>query len=402
MRDQKKVKPIMKKFILCFVALLMFCATKNVQAQNYPATNKTYRVAIFAPLYLDSAFNGSTLRSNNSIPNFSIAGLDFIQGTQIALDTLNLQERHVDAFFYDSKSFNQPISWLIKNGRLNNTDLIIGSVKGREYNELAKFAAVHRIPFVSATYPNDGYIRQNPFLIIVNSTLKAHCESIFSYIMQKHGTDNIYLVKKKNDNRIENYFREINYTDGQPLLKIRTIMLDSSISSAGLKYLVDTTKPIVVIGASLDATFSQKLADACYPIQKTNPFVFIGMPNWDGFSGWYKKDAYTDFPIRYTTPHYNEKNNAYGKYLKEKYFQLYRTNPSDMAEKGFETALNFISILMNHPNGFMENLNDTLYSPLHNFSFQPVFHQKFSGPDYYENKHLFIMQILNGQILREW
>ena len=380
----------------------MFCATKNLEAQNYPVTNKTYRVAIFAPLYLDSAFNGSALRSENSIPNFSIAGLDFIQGTQLALDTLNLEGRHVDAFFYDSKSLKQPVSWLIKNGRLNNTDLIIGSVKGREYNELAKFAATQRIPFVSATYPNDGYIRQNPFLIIVNSTLKAHCEGIFSYIMQKHGTDNIYLVKKKNDNRIENYFREINYADGQPLLRIKTIMLDSSISPAGLKYLVDTTKPVVVIGASLDAVFSQKLADACYPIQKTNPFVFIGMPNWDGFSGWYKKDAYTDFPIRYTTPHYNEKNNAYGTYLKEKYFQLYRTNPSDMAEKGFETTLNFISILINHPNGFMENLNDTLYAPLHDFSFRPVYHQNNLTPDYYENKHFFIMQILNGKILREW
>jgi hypothetical protein len=392
----------MKKFILCFVVLSTFCTTKILQAQNYPAINKTYRVAIFAPLYLDSAFNGSTLKFEKSIPNFSLAGLDFIQGAQVALDTLNLGGRHVDAFIYDSKSYNQPVSWLIKNGRLNNTDLIIGSVKGGDYTELAKFAAEQKIPFVSATYPNDGLVRQNPFLIIVNSTLKAHCESIFSYIMQKHGTDNIYLVKKKNDNRIENYFREINYLDGKPLLKIKTIMLDSSISSAGLKYLVDTTKPVVVIGASLDATFSQKLADACYPIQKTNPFLFIGMPNWDGFPRFFKKDVFTDFPIRYTTPHFNEKNNGYAKYLKDKYLQSYRTFPSDMAEKGFETTLNFVSILINHPNNFMENLNDTLYAPFHNFSFRPVFHNKNPAPDYFENKHLFIMQILNGQNLREW
>jgi len=167
--------------------------------------------------------------------------------------------------------------------------------------------------------------------------------------------------------------------------------------------LVDTTKPVVVIGASLEEAFAQKLAEACYPIQKTNPFVLIGMPNWDGFSSLYKKDIYKDFPIRYTTPHYDVKNNRFKNYLDDKYFHLYRTEPSDMAEKGFETTYNFVSILINHPGSFMESINDTLYAPLHDFNFRPVYHDNNKGiPDYFENKHLFIMQILNGNIFREW
>jgi hypothetical protein len=313
-----------------------------------------------------------------------------------------MKGQHVEAFIYDSKSTAEPISLLVKSGKLNDVDLIIGSVKEREYNALARFASEKKIPFVSATYPNDGYVRENPFLIIVNSTLKAHCEAIFSYLLQKHGTDNIYLVKKKNDNRIDNYFREINFQDGKPLLKIKTIMLDSSISAAGLKYLVDTTKPIVVIGASLDPAFSQKLADACYPIQKTNSFLFIGMPNWDGFPAWYKKGAFKDFPIHYTSPHFDAKNSAFSNFLQDKYFELYRTKPSDMAEKGFETTYYFTSILLNHPADFIANIDDTSFAVFHNFNFRPVYHNKSSSIDYYENKHLFIMQILNAEIGREW
>ena len=393
----------MKKYILSFLIFFIFSGTQNLFAQNkYPVVNKTHRVALFAPLYLDSVFTGSNLKSENSIPNFTVAGLDFIQGAQIAFDTLDLKGQHIDAFIFDSKSAAEPITSLIKNGKLNDINLIIGSVKEPEYSVLAQFAAQRKIPFVSATYPNDGNIRQNESLIIVNSTLKAHCEAIFSYLLQKHGTDNIYLVKKKNDNRIDNYFKEINLADGKPLLKIKTIMLDSSISSAGLKYLVDTTKPIVVIGASLNPVFSQKLADACYPIQKTNPFVFIGMPNWDGFPGWYKKGAYTDFPIRYTSPHYDAKNSAFRNFLYNKYFELYRTKPSDMAEKGFETTYYFTSILLNHSSDFMNNMNDTSDAVFHNFNFRRVYHNKSAMPDYYENKHLFIMQILNGEIGREW
>jgi hypothetical protein len=403
----------MKKYILSFLVVFVFFATDKLHAQVIDTTfqnassvnfaNKTFRVAVFAPLYLDSVFNGSKLRSQTSIPGFSIAGLDFVQGAQIALDTLTLHGRHAEAFIFDSKSKTQPVISLIRNRKLDNIDLIIGSVKEPEYSYLAQFALQKKIPFISATYPNDGGIRQNPYLMIVNSTLKAHCEAIFSYILQKHGADNIYLVKKKNDNRIDNYFREINFVDGHQLLKIRTIMLDSSISSAGLRYLVDTTKPMVIIGASLNETFSQKLADACYPIQKTNHIVFIGMPNWDGFAGFYKKDAYTDFPIRFTSPHYNAKNNALGNYLDTMYFKIYRALPSDMAAKGFETTYDFTSLLINHPGEFMQNINDTVFAPLHNFNFKWVFHEKNSiMPDYYENKHLFIMQILNGEIVREW
>lgn len=402
----------MKKYILGSIVLFALAGHGNSLAQSgktftkefqKDTIEKTYRVAIFAPLYLDSVFTGNKLRSQTSIPMFTVGGMDFIQGAQIALDTLNLNGKHVEAFIFDSKSTTQPVLSLIRNRKLDNMDLIIGSVKEPEFGLLAQFAAQRNIPFVSATYPNDGGFRNNPFLIIINSTLKAHCEGIFSYIMQKHGTDNIYLIKKRNDNRIDNYFREINYEDERQLLKIKTIMLDSSISTAGLRYLVDTTKPIVIIGASLNQAFSQKLADAIYPISKTNKVVFIGMPNWDGFESFYKKDAYPDFPIRYTTPHYVEKNNALVKYLDEKYFQLYRATPSDMVEKGFETTFDFTSILINYSRSFMENINDTLYAPLHDFNFRPVIYDKMNkSPDYYENKHLFIMQILNGEVVREW
>jgi|SRR5665647_111858 len=393
----------MKKHILPFIVLFLFTGIQNSFAQiNYGPEGKVYRVAVFAPMYLDSVFTMGKLNSN-TLPKFIMPAIEFVQGAEIAFDTLTLNGKKVEAYFYDSKSFTQPIAWLIRNKKLDSINLIIGSVKEPDYSELAQFAVQRSIPFVSVTYPNDGGIRENPFTIIVNSTLKAHCEGIFSYILQKHGTDNIYLVKKKNDNRIDNYFKEINSAEGKPLLNIKTIMLDSSISSYGLSMLVDTTKPIVIIGASLDETFSRKLADACYPIQKTNPLILIGMPNWDGFRSLQKKDVYKDFPIRFTTPHYDTKNNAFENFLTDNYFQQYRSKPSDMANKGFESAYYFTNILLNFGKDFMLHLNENQFAVCHDFNFRPVYNNKNSiVPDYFENKHLFIMEILNGDIVREW
>jgi len=394
----------MKKNIWSLIIVMFFLAIQISFAQNnITHQTKIYRVAIFAPMYLDSVFINSELSSYKSIPKFIMPAVEFIQGARIALDTLSLNGKHAEAFLYDSKSFTQPIPWLIKYKKLDSIDLIIGSVKEPDYHELASFALQKNIPFVSATYPNDGGITGDPFLIIVNSTLKSHCEGIFSYLLQKHGTDKIYIIKKRGDDRIENYFRSINTAEGKPLLNIKTIMIDSTISSYSLLNRIDSTQPAVIIGANLEEGFAKNLADVCYPIQKKHPLILIGMPNWDGFKSLYNKDAYKDFPIRYTTPHYDAENNLFDSLLIQKYFQLYRAKPSDMAYKGFEITYYFTNVLLNYPNDFMSHINDSEFSVFHDFNFRAVFIEKQNKvPDYFENKHLFIMEILNGDILREW
>ncbi len=384
--------------LLCIVSSLQFLFAQN----QIRSSSKTYHIAIFAPLYLDSVFTNTGLNVENSIPKFIVPGVEFAQGAHIALDTLMLNGKSADATIYDSKSYTQTIPWLIQYKKLDDVDLIIGSVRDPAYHQLANFALQKNIPFVSATYPNDGGIHTNPFLIIVNPTLKANCEGIFSYLLQKHGTDKIYLIKRKGDDRIENYFRAINTSEGKPLLNIKTIMIDSTISSYSLLNRIDSTKPAVIIGANLDEDFAKSVADACYPIQKKHPLVLIGMPNWDGFKSLYKKDAYKDFPIRYTTPHYDAKDNSFDSILIKKYFQIYRAKPSDMAFKGFGITWYFTNLLLNYPNDFFTHINDSAFAPFHNFNFRPVFEKQNTTPDYYENKHLFIMEILNGDIVREW
>ena len=394
----------MKKIFSALIITILFANSQYSYAQNeINAPLKIFRIAIFAPLYLDSVFSNSVLRSDYSIPRFIVPAVDFVQGAKIALDTLNLNGNKAEAFIYDSKSFTQPVYWLIKYNKLEDIDLIIGSVKDPEYHELADFAWKKNIPFVSATYPNDGGISGNPNLIIVNSTLKAHCEGIFSYLLQKHGTDNIYLIARKGDDRIENYFRKFNYSEGRPLLNMKTIVVDSTISSYSLLNRIDSTHPAVIIGASLDEVFAKSLADACYPIQKNHSISLIGMPNWEGFKSLYNKNEFKDFPIHYTSPHFETENNMLDSILIKKYFQLYRTKPSDMAYKGFGITWYFVNLLLHYPGNIMTHLNDTLYAAFRDYNFKPVFNDiPKKEPDYYENKHLFIMEILNGEILKEW
>ena len=391
-----------KKFTILFTGLLLAAGSLVVNAQAQPAGNlKTYRVGIFAPLYLDSVFNENGYRYGKNFPKFAVQGLDFVQGAQIALDSLPMLFSNIDARIFDSKSTLKPVSALIQNKELDSIDLIIGSVKDLEYIQLAGFAKQKNIPFISATYPNDGGITANPFLVIVNSTLKAHCEAIYSHILQSNGPDKIYLVTKagSQEKMIVDHFKAINEPDGKPLLKIETVNINGDFSV--LKNKLDSNRNSVFIGGSLNETFAAELATFSQSISKTYRIKLIGMPNWDGFKSISDNKKLKDFPVYYTTPYFNNKWDAFSKKIKDVYLKKYRGVPSDMTYKGYETVFLFSKLLSRHPNDFMSHINEQPYKIFSEYRFKPVFTNKDSDvPDYFENKNMYLIKILNGTFTR--
>src|SRR6267142_4178876 len=55
------------------------------------------KIAIFTPLYLDSAFDaGGGYRYDKNFPKFISPGLEFYEGVQLALDTLEKEHAGLD------------------------------------------------------------------------------------------------------------------------------------------------------------------------------------------------------------------------------------------------------------------------------------------------------------------
>jgi len=397
---------MIKKFITSLIFLITLFSIKNLSAQTYLVKNTpTYKIGIFAPLYLDSVFRNNTFKYYKSIPRFITPALDFVQGAQIALDSLQVGEDYIDANIYDTKSYTEPVPELIRNKKLDSLQLIIGSVKDAEYLQLAEFALQKNIPFISATYPNDGGISGNPFLVILNSTLKTHCEAIYSYILQNHGTDNIYLCRKKGiqEDMVASYFKQINEQDGKPLLNIQTLNFENNLNTAFLKTKFDSNSHSIIIGASLDETFAGNITQACFNLYKTYPVTLIGMPTWDGFSLLRKKNDYKDFPIYYTTAFFNEKENDFSKTISAAYLKKYKGKPGDMVFKGFESVYLFTKIMTQNPGHFINHINDKNLKVFCDYNFKSVMVKKESKtPDYFENKHLYFIKILNGSVSRAW
>ncbi len=390
----------MKKTILG-IGLFFMAISSGLSQTTIPV----YKIGIFAPLFLDSLFNtGGAYKYGKEIPKFAMPGLEFVQGAQTALDSMHLFDENLQANVYDTRSYSRPLATLIRMGKLDSLQLIVGSVRDADYRTLADFAMRKHIPFVSATYPNDGGITGNPFTIIMSSTLRAHCEGIFSYAVQNHGMDNILLLRKKGEqeDRVTGYFKAINEPDGKPLLNIKTLYIDSTFSAAKLQQKLDSTHSNIIIGGSLDETFAVTLADAANEMHEKYSITLIGMPNWDGFRSLQRKGSYEEFPIYYTTPYYNSKWDNYSKILINSYNKKYKNRPTDMAFKGFESVYLFTKLLVKHPNDLMSNLNDKTFKVFCEYNFRPVVKKGAATPDYIENKHVYFMKLLNGVTSKAW
>ena len=137
-----------KRFLYLLMLMCFFKSNFSIAQSAVDANPKVYKVAVFAPLYLDSVFSYSVIRSEKSITKCIMPAVKFGQVAQIAFDTMGLYNEHVEAFIYDTKSYSQPLSWLIKNKLLDSIDLMIGAVKDIDFKQLAGFALQKNIPFI--------------------------------------------------------------------------------------------------------------------------------------------------------------------------------------------------------------------------------------------------------------
>jgi hypothetical protein len=385
----------MKKLFFAFV---LIAATVAVHAQD---AGKKYRVGIFASLYLDSSFDGTTYKFTNQMPRHILPGLDFVQGALLAVDSLSNSNKNLEVTVYDIRSYDQSITTLRSNNVFDSLDLMIGSVSGTDYRSLADLALMKNIPFVSATFPNDAGVTNNPFTLIVNSTLPVHCEAIYNFIMRNSPTANLVYVRRKGqqEDRLASYFNSFNKNaSGGQLLRWKTVVLSDDFTTNVLASNLDSTKNNFIICGSLDEVFGMKLVSAANSIRKTYDLELMGMPTWDGLKD-LTKPEYKELPIYHTATFYNTGTAAYSGFTK-KFTDLTNGRPSDVAYKGYELSWHFINLLLKYNQELMQHVNERNFRLFTEYDFKPILNNSSGRPDYFENKRIYILKRSNNLVSR--
>jgi hypothetical protein len=370
------------KITALFVLLLSSFYKTNAQYNSSLQERKT--IIVFIPLEIDGAFNGTDyILGNNNLPKTMLPGLDFYNGVLMAVDSLKKSSTTFDIRIIDTKQKNNSLTTLLTDSGLQKPALIISAVTNKADTKLiADFALAQQTPMVSAVFPNDAGVTNNPFFTILNPTLKTQCEAIYNYIQTNFSKNTILYLKKKGatEDYIQNIIVDNNSKTSKSFLNIEVA---DSISFADLVPYLDSTKQNILLCGSLKESFGASIVKTLneHPAYKT---TVIGMPTWDGE----KSLNAANVEIIYASPFYFNGNEKLLKQLTAAYKLKYLGRPSDQFFKGFESMLYFTSGLSSKP------------TPVFNsFKLMPVYNaDNKSQVDYLENKNLYFFRKQNGQI----
>ncbi|HUB60794.1 MAG TPA: hypothetical protein VL978_08830 [Puia sp.] len=359
-----------------------------------------HTVALFLPLYLDSAFDATgNYRYDKNFPKFINPGLEFYEGAALALDSMRKEGLPLSVHIYDTRSATRSIRQVAADSAFDSTELIIGVVaNGGEEQELAAVALKHRVPFINTNFPNDAGITANPDLVILNSTLRAHCEAIYRYLQRNYPTKPLIFFRKKGtqEDRLKGYFTDLDHSTAGVPLNIQYVTLDDEFDNKALTANMDSTEETVCIAGSLDENFGVRLAGVLAYL-KSYPTVLIGMPTWDNID--YTKPELAGKEIVYTTPFYNNPADTLVRQINQYYKGRYYSRPSDMVFRGYECMYRWGHLLCLHGRDLGEHIGENKFKVFNDFNIEPVFlNRKTMTLDYFENKKLYFVHMTDGNV----
>ncbi|MBA4167138.1 MAG: amino acid ABC transporter substrate-binding protein [Chitinophagaceae bacterium] len=385
-------------YLLTAALMIVF---SSISFSQDTAHAKRYQIAIFTPLYLDSAFNeNGVYKQGMNFPKYINSGLEFYEGAQLAIDSLQKEGLELDIHVFDSKSEKSPLTYVVNSTEFQNTDLVLGNVNANEAKMLANVVAKKGIPFINATYPNDAGVTNNPDFIILNSTLHTHCVAMYRFIQKNYPLAPIVLFRKKGaqEDKLKSYFEEISKTTAAVPLKIKYVLLDDNIDSAEVGDALGDASNTVCIAGSLDVNFGQQLTQALASIYPEHPSVIFAMPTWWD-AAHFAKPVHKGMEVFYSTPFYMSPTQKLVMSIQSLFKTKFFSRPTDMVFRGYETLYHFAHLLVLNGGNLGSSLSDKRYKVFTDFDIQPVLDPKTNTLDYFENKKIYFVKKVDGNVV---
>ena len=382
--------------VLVFISTFIFAV-----GQNNTGPTLKQRIAIFAPLFLDSAFDaGNNYRHGLNFPKYYNPGLEFYEGTQLALDSMAKEKLPLEVFVFDTRSAGKSIQQQLSKAAMDSVQMIIAYTSINEIQQFAFAAQKMKIPFINVNLPNDGGVYENPYFVLLNSTLKTHVEGIYRYLQKFHPLDDIIVFRKKGqkEDLIKSYLDDFGKSTLSVPLKINYTELTDSFTLNHLTSRLNSERNTICVAGSLDENFGSKLAIQLASVSMQYKISLMGMPTFDNLEKEFSKQEYKSLVIIYSTPFYNPRKDSVSQSITNYFNTKMYARPSDMVMRGYEATWRFSKLLLRYKTDLSSNLTRKEFNVFREFDIQPVFNKQNMTLDYFENKKLFFLRWQDGII----
>jgi hypothetical protein len=199
------------------------------------------------------------------------------------------------------------------------------------------------------------------------------------------------------DDLIQSYFTDNNKKTPAVPLKVKTVELIDSFPTADLLNKLDSNRQNIVVCGTLNEGFAMSVIKTLSS-NINYATIVIGMPNWDGFRDLIKPE-FKAVDVIYTSPYNYTRTDKLGLYLTTKYRNKFLSRPSDLVFKGYESFYHFTKLSIKYRENMTLNLSDKSFKLFNDFDIKPVkFKKENKDPDYWENRKLYFIKKVDGQI----
>ena len=357
-------------------------------------------VAIFTPLYLDSAFDiNDTYRYGKNFPRFINPGLEFYEGAQLAIDSLENEGASLDFHIYDTRSITKSLTTVLKDTGFAGTDLIIGHVSAYEARLLADAAARLQVPFINANFPNDAGVTKNPNYVLLNSTLFTHVQALYKFLQRNFSLSPITVFMKSRgplEDLFKDYIASIEKSTSSVPLKLKYVTLNATFTEKDVIPHLDSNTTNIIISATLDTQFGQILTETLSELSESYTSTVFGMPTWDVLD--FTKPQFKNLEIYYGTPFYISPTHKTAMEVTNHFRSKYYSRPTDMVFRGFDVVYHFTKVMLHKTVARPYAFTDRNYKLFTDYDIQPVTDPQNQAVNYFENKKIYFVKKVDGVV----
>lgn len=363
----------------------------QVSPNDIASTEKKdiYRIDFLLPINLGNLpAKQQVIKSYN---NNSLLGMNFYEGVLLAIDSLEkIEKMYYDVFVHDisTTSFED----LVKSGKLDSTDVIIGLLQTAEIPAVAAFAKERKINLISALSPFDAGVTDNPYFIIPQATIQTHMSSIIKYAdFNKSYMNAVMLYRDNQSDEIALDALKDNVSKRTKELKLTADKIDLEV----LKTLLIKGQKNLIYTTFLSPQVATTIISQLNTIAGDYELEIIGLPTWKGLPILTSDSLHSNLSIYLSYPFRFDEDVEKRLYMRSLYRKYNRGLPSEMVFRGYETTLLVADNLEKNGTIFNDSLNNyQAFSNLYKIEVQ----MKKNEPQYFENQNIYIYKYNNGKL----
>ncbi len=368
------------------------------KAPEPPKLSKTvmkprYRVEVLTPLYLNELVSGGKPVYKSHLPDKVLPGLSFYQGIQLAADTLRSSGYHLDVYVHDITDPAHTVDALLKGGKLDTADLIIGAVQSSQVAPLAALAQRRNINFVSTLTPADGGVKGNLYFNLAQPTLQRHCAAVKAAVARRARPTVPLLIYQRSTVPLDaQCFRYITQDSSFAYTKVA---MNTPLPSEKLRNFLDSSFTNIIVMPIVDVTYATQLLQQLGKAFPKYNFEVYGMPSWKSLSFLRKEGALPNVGIIIPSPFYFDPSTSAGKGFSDAFNEKYGGRPGDMAYRSYETLSWYAYLLQRYGTVFNEHYADNGGALFTRFDMKPA-QGKDGITQYWENGHVYLYHYQGG------